>query len=218
MRLKPLTVRHIDGMCRDIINGRAGARRRRLDQRVENSLEDVAAVRSGRGQPSRAMRRCFAGPWFRRGARGPHRGWARRWAGSAPRLAHEPLRPARCRHRRRPSAPCRGRDDGVVGPPKSGDEIQEDHHIPSVLDQALCLFDHYLGDLHTRRRVTFCESVGRRGGSGTAFGVRVSGDAMDPWHLDGGTLTGVAAERSEANLGSDRRQRRYFKRSCVGRQ
>jgi hypothetical protein len=41
---------------------------------------------------------------------------------------------------------------GVVGAPEPGDRIEQDHHVAAVLDQALGLLDHHLGDLHVARR------------------------------------------------------------------
>src|SRR6185437_308286 len=42
---------------------------------------------------------------------------------------------------------ARGRNDGVVGAGEAGDGVEQDDHVALVLDQALGLFDHHLGDL-----------------------------------------------------------------------
>jgi hypothetical protein len=44
------------------------------------------------------------------------------------------------------------RDDGVVGAREARDRVEEDHHVALVLDEALGLLDHHLGDLHVARR------------------------------------------------------------------
>ncbi len=36
--------------------------------------------------------------------------------------------------------------DGVVGATEAGDRVEQDHHVLLVLDQALGLLDHHLGD------------------------------------------------------------------------
>jgi hypothetical protein len=43
------------------------------------------------------------------------------------------------------------RHDGVVGARQAGDGIEQDDHVLLVLDQALGLLDHHLGDLHVAR-------------------------------------------------------------------
>ena len=43
---------------------------------------------------------------------------------------------------------ARGRDDGVVGARQTGDRVEQDDDVLLVLDQALGLLDHHLGDLH----------------------------------------------------------------------
>src|SRR5437667_181461 len=47
---------------------------------------------------------------------------------------------------------ARGRHDGVVGAREAGDRIEEDHDVALVLDEALRLLDHHLGDLDVARR------------------------------------------------------------------
>ena len=44
-----------------------------------------------------------------------------------------------------------GRHDRVVGAAEAGDRIEQDHHVAAVLDEALGLLDHHLGDLHVAR-------------------------------------------------------------------
>ena len=43
---------------------------------------------------------------------------------------------------------ARGRLHGVVGARQAGDRVEQDDHVLLVLDQALGLLDHHLGDLH----------------------------------------------------------------------
>ena len=35
----------------------------------------------------------------------------------------------------------------VVGAGQAGDRVEQDHHVPAVLDQPLGLLDHHVGDL-----------------------------------------------------------------------
>ncbi|MDT4783921.1 hypothetical protein FQZ97_162150 [compost metagenome] len=44
------------------------------------------------------------------------------------------------------------RDHGVVGARQTGDGVEQDDHVLLVLDQALGLLDHHLGDLHVAGR------------------------------------------------------------------
>ena len=46
---------------------------------------------------------------------------------------------------------ARGRNDGVVGARQTRDGVEQDHDVALVLDQALGLLDHHLGDLHVAR-------------------------------------------------------------------
>ena len=43
-------------------------------------------------------------------------------------------------------------DHGVVGPRQTGDGVEQDDHVLLVLDQALGLLDHHLGDLYVTGR------------------------------------------------------------------
>ena len=43
---------------------------------------------------------------------------------------------------------ARGRHHGVVGAREARDRVEQDHDVLLVLDQALRLLDHHLGDLH----------------------------------------------------------------------
>src|SRR5947208_389944 len=45
----------------------------------------------------------------------------------------------------------RGGHHGVVGARQARDRVEQDHHVLLVLDQALRLLDHHLGDLHVAR-------------------------------------------------------------------
>ena len=45
-----------------------------------------------------------------------------------------------------------GGTDRVVGAREAGDRVEQDHDVPLVLDQALRLLDHHLGDLHVALR------------------------------------------------------------------
>ena len=47
---------------------------------------------------------------------------------------------------------ARRRDHGVVGARQARDRVEQDHHVLLVLDQALGLLDHHLGDLHVALR------------------------------------------------------------------
>ncbi len=47
---------------------------------------------------------------------------------------------------------ARGRHHGVVGASQAGNRIQKDHHVTLVLDQALGLLDHHLGNLNMAGR------------------------------------------------------------------
>ena len=47
---------------------------------------------------------------------------------------------------------ARRRDHGVVGARQARDRVEQDHHVLLVLDQALRLLDHHLGDLHVALR------------------------------------------------------------------
>src|SRR6185503_9117309 len=47
---------------------------------------------------------------------------------------------------------ARRRDDGVVGASETCNRVEQDHHVLLVLDEALGLFDHHLGDLYVPLR------------------------------------------------------------------
>ena len=47
---------------------------------------------------------------------------------------------------------ARGGHHGVVGAAEPGDEVQQNDHVAAVLDQALGLLDHHLGDLDVAHR------------------------------------------------------------------
>ena len=44
-----------------------------------------------------------------------------------------------------------GGHDGVVGAREAGDRVEQDDDVVLVLDEALGLLDHHLGDLHVAR-------------------------------------------------------------------
>ena len=66
---------------------------------------------------------------------------------------------------------ARGRHDGVIGAAETRDRIEQDHHVASMLDQALGLFDHHFGDLNVARR-RFVEGRGDHFAAHRALHVR----------------------------------------------